>query len=58
MLPLVCVYSTEIDIQDGRVFQTVAVPVVCQQVAKEQRSANVVEEQILIDVVYFLTLCY
>jgi hypothetical protein len=40
MLPLVCVYSTEIDIQDGRVFQTVAVPVVCQQVAKEQRSAN------------------
>ena len=40
MLPLVCVYSAEIDIRDGRVFQTVVVSVACQQAAKEQRSAN------------------
>jgi hypothetical protein len=35
------VYSAaEIDIRDDRVFQTVVVSVVCQQAAKEQRSAN------------------
>jgi uncharacterized protein YlxP (DUF503 family) len=32
--------AAETDIRDGRVFQTVAVYVVCQQAAKEQRSAN------------------